>query len=263
MPVRLDHDAVQRVVRRAIELERTPVDDDGLDVDTVIAAAAEAGIDAAAVRESIAWERLGPRPERARLDRLVGQSSVIVERTIRAPVGEVLEQLDAWLTVGHHLRREHAERTSFGELDGATVEWIKRGDLAASVQRSVRSVAGGAGLGSVRCVHGELVAVDATRSVVRLRIDRRFGRTASLATSGTVGAASVAGGAAAATVVMAPFAVVALPGLVVAGGTAAVSRRRAGTLERELRRLLDQIDAGERPATIVVGVARRLGLRRA
>ena len=261
MGAELDPDAVERVVRRAIEIE-SGSDTDAMSVEAVIDAAVEAGIDADAVRESIAWERLGARPAASRFDRIVGGSSVAVERVIHASVGELLDQVDAWLTVGHHLRREVAERVPH-ELDAVSIEWAKRDDLAASVQRSVRSVAGGAGLGSVRRVSGRIVAVDGRRSIVRLVVDRRVARNVSLGASGGVGAVSVAGGAVAASAIAAPVAIVAGPGLMVAGGTALAARRRAGALERELRRLLDQIDAGERPATIVAGVAQRIGLGRA
>ena len=258
----LDPDAVARVVRRAIEIESGP-EPDGVDARAVVEAAAEAGIDPEAVREAIAWERLGPGPARSRFDRVVGGSTVVVDRVIRAPVAELLEQVDAWLTVGHHLRREVAERVPHDDVDAATIEWAKRDDLAASVQRSVRSMAGGAGLGSVKRVSARLVGIDEQRSIVRLVVDRRVARNLSLATSGGVGTASVAGGAVAASAVAAPFVIAAGPGLVIAGGTAIAARRRAGTLERELRRLLDQIDSGERPATIVGGVAQRIGLGRA
>ena len=260
MTAQLDHDTVARVVRRALEIEAGGEPDDGVDAAAVIEAATEAGIDPAAVREAIAWERLGRTPARARLDRIAGSSIVMVDRAIAAPVADVLEQLDAWMTVGHHLRREVAQRMD--GFEGVTVEWAKRDDIAASIQRSVRSFAGGAALGSVKRISSTLVAVDGQRSIARLAIDRHVGRNLSLATSGGVGTASVAGGAVAATTLALPFVVAAAPGLIVAGGTAAVARRRGSTLERELRRLLDQIDAGERPATIVGGVAQRLGLRR-
>lgn len=262
MGAELDSDAVARVVRRAIEIE-TPSDPTGVAPQAVVEAAVEVGIDPEAVREAIAWERIGEPPNRSRLDRVVGTSTVVVDRVIRASVAELLEQLDAWLTVGHHLRREIAERMPHPDVDAATIEWAKRDDLAASVQRSIRSMAGGAALGSVKRVSAHLVGIDAHRSIVRLEIDRRRSRNVSLTASGGVGTASVAGGAVAASAAAAPFALAAAPGLVVAGGAAVASRRRAQQLARDLRRLLDQIDAGERPATIVGGVAQRIGLGRA
>lgn len=258
----LDSEAVARVVRRAIEIESAP-DPDGLDPRAVVEAAVEVGIDPEAIREAIAWERLGERPPRSRLDRVAGSSIVIVDRVIRAPVADLLEQLDAWLTVGHHLRREVAERVPHTDVDAATIEWAKRDDLAASVQRSIRSMAGGAALGSVRRVSAHLVGIDDDRSIVRLEIDRHVARNVSLTASGGVGTASIAGGAVAVSAAAAPFALAAGPGLLIAGGTAIAARRRAVALARELRRLLDQIDAGDRPATIVGGVAQRIGLRRA
>ena len=85
MAAHLDHDTVTRVIRRALDLEAPP-ESDGIDVEAVVAAATEAGIDPDAVRESIAWERLGPPPDRARLDRLAGGSVIVVDRVIRTAV---------------------------------------------------------------------------------------------------------------------------------------------------------------------------------
>jgi len=248
MGERLDEEAVQRVVRRAVELddESDPVVG-GIAPDALVEAASELGIGPDAINASLAIERLGPEPDPARLDRLVGPRSVVVERTVSYCAPEVFERLDEWFTAGHHLRREYG--------DGVSGEWRKRGDLVAGVQRRARWVGGGAALGSVRLIAARVSAIDDERSIVRLSADRTVVRRT---TAGTAGLAS-AGAVAAAAVVAAPTAAVAIPGLAVAGAISVTSRHGSTKVRRDLGRLLDQIESGRRPAGLGRGLKRRLG----
>ncbi len=247
MTERLDEEAVQRVVRRAVELDDSELLEMGIAPDALVEAAVELGITPEAINASLAIERLGPEPGPGRLDRLVGPRSVVVERTVSHPAAEAFDRLDEWFTCGHHLRREYG--------DGQSGEWRKRGDLVAGTQRRVRWIGGGAALGSVRLIVGQVSPIDAERSIVRLSADRTVVRRT---TAGTAGVTS-AGALTTAAVVAAPTAAVAIPGLAVAGAISIASRHGSTKVRRELGRLLDQIESGHRPSALGRGLKRRLG----
>ena len=248
MSDRLDDDAVQRVVRRAVELDATSaLAEGGVAPETLIEAATELGIVPEAIHASLAIERLGPEPEAARLDRLVGPRAVVVERTVSYSAAEAFERLDEWFTAGHRLRRD------FG--DGASGEWRKRGDLVAGMQRRARMIGGGAALGSVRLIQGRVSEIDEAHSIVRLSADRTVVRRTTAGTAGLTSAAAVT----TAAIVTAPAAAVAIPGLAVAGAISVVGKHGSIKLGRELTRLLDQIESGRRPGSLTSGLVRRLG----
>jgi hypothetical protein len=247
---RLDRDTVARILRRAAELhDDDAVVEDGIDEVDLIAAAEEVGLSAAAVRESLAIERLGAEPQRSALEKMVGPKTVWADRIVAASVDEVMRRLDMWLVAGHHLRRERAADDSG--------EWRKRSDLAAAVQRALRGLSGEARLGEARLVRARAARVDAGRSIVRVTIDRQL--TANLATAGigVVGGAGVVGAAAGAVLLTPAFAIAAPVALVgsaiIAGGT----KRSTSLVERELVRLLDQVAAGEVPPSIAAQLRRR------
>src|SRR5690348_4295354 len=108
-PVRLDRDAVRRVLRRATELADQPgialpdVDDDRIDADALVAAAAEVGIPEAAVRRAITIEQIGPPPKTGSL---LGPRAVIVDDELAGASADVLAAVDRWLVAGHHMRRD-------------------------------------------------------------------------------------------------------------------------------------------------------------
>lgn len=248
MGEQLDNETLQRVVRRAIELDgQADPTTDGVDSDALVSAASEFGITTDSVQLALAIERLGPAPSPTPLDRVVGPRGVAVERTVSYGGTEAFERLDEWLTDGHHLRRE------FG--DGARGEWRKRGDLAAGMQRRLRSVAGGAALGSIRLIVADVSPIDERRAIVRLRGDRTVVRRTSVSTCGIVGA----GTATAAVVLTAPVSAVVLPGVAVVGATSVMTKHGSTKLDRELGRLLDQLEAGIRPNSLRRGIRRRLG----
>lgn len=247
----LDPDQVDRIVRRAIDLDasRSGQPADGVSVDALAAAAADVGVDPAAVREAAALERLGPEPVVRRLDAVGGPVAVVVEATLDRSAADTLAALDDWLTRGHHLRRDY-------DGDGDHV-WRKRPDLAASVQRAARSITGDAALRSQACIRAAVEPVDVHRCTLRLLVPRRGGRTTTIGVAGTVGASSVVAAAIAATVVP-PLVVITAPGLVAAAGVSVVARRHVRHVERELLRLVEQLRTSATPRPIGHSMTRRL-----
>ncbi|MEM8618427.1 MAG: hypothetical protein AAGF73_01765 [Actinomycetota bacterium] len=260
-----DRAGVERVVQRAAQLDGTitrdgaePFDDDRLDADTLVAAAAEVGIAPALTRQSIAIERLGPPPTGRVTDRVAGPRAVSGERTVAADGDATIELLDDWLSAGHHLRREWRGRSP-GVVE---VRWVRRRDLATSVWRRVRGLRGEARLGGRRSVTVQAATAGDDATLVRMTVDRADERATYLGGGAAmvgVGAAGM-GLAAAGAVVAAPMALVAAP--VALGGIVVVRRGRvsAKRLGDEVQRVLDAVAQQERPAGVH---ARQRRLRRA
>lgn len=212
-----------------------------IDSTALVEAASEAGIPTAAVQQSLAIERLGPTNDDSTLDRLVGPPLVMVERTIDVAPDLVLDRLATWLKSRHYLRQE---RSMPGE-----VTWAKRKGLAASALRSSRTFTGEGRLGDVQLLRAQAIDVDGARSVVRLTVDRSRNRRVKLATGSLCGVGTVVavGGAVLAT----PIALASVPLAVVGVGVTRSGNRHATDLERELLRLLDAVEQGHRPRSIV------------
>ena len=104
---KLDRETMERVLRRAQELaDADPIDAEPpgvVDEQVLIEAAAEAGIDPAAVRRSLALERLPDTTEPAVADRIVGPKTIVASTVVEAPSDEVLALLDAWLSASGKL----------------------------------------------------------------------------------------------------------------------------------------------------------------
>lgn len=250
MSERLSEEAVERVVRRALELDVEPDDDAGLDVTAVVAAAEELGISRDAVLQSVALERLGDEPQRRVLDPMFGVRWVMTQRRIEGPAETVFERLDEWLTRGHHLRCEERRET--------TAMWRRRSDMAASLQRGVRGFSGRGRLGTVPSIMGRVSHIDDDTSMVRVVADRSSNRSKHIGVASIGGAGGVVTAAGFATVAP-PLAVVGVPVIAVAGVAATRSKKAAGALASELSTLLDQLARDEAPSS-AVGI--RLSRRR-
>ena len=249
---RLDRAAVDRVLRRANDLApQTPELADGVEPDALIEAAAEAGIDPNAVRDSLAIERLGTQtPERRRRDRVVGPEVVVVERELHRSADAAVSDIDAWLTSLYRLVSERRSATS--------VRAVRRSDVTARVGRSVAASRGRGRLDA------SLVEVDAVprlvgstpaepRCVVRVTAARSTARAVRLGVGGAMGAGGAGLGSAVVALseaaVLGP--IVGVP-LLVGGGVVAFSgRSHADRLELEIERMLSRVDRNERPERFV------------
>jgi hypothetical protein len=240
--VPLDRGEVERILRRASEFAGHGGDDGtGISERALVAAAEEAGLPAEAVRHSIAIERLGQMPEPQAGDRLAGPHVVSVDVDLDMPVGEALERLDAWLVVGHHLRRDR--------FHAAGGEWSHRDGLVAGGVRAVRSTMGEGKLGEVRRVTA-VARAHGRGTVLRLSADRSRSRLGWLGSGTGVGVAGTAG-AVLGAVLVSPLIAIAAPAAVGAGlAVASAGRSQAARLEAELRRVLESVAGGTRPTTL-------------
>lgn len=255
---RLDRDDVARILSRAQELEATdPTDIGGVEPDALIEAATEVGIDANAVRDSLAIERFTvASPARQRFDRLSGPASIVIEREVQLTVVDSLDGIEAWLTTVHRLVSDRREP---GRLFAR-----RRTDASARLGRTVSGWRGDGRLGGVGVLQVEAVpqVVGSTpahpRTLVRVRADRGDARSLRLAGGGTVGFVGVGAGTVTAVATGAALAapVVALP-LVVGGyAVARTGRGHADRLELELERLITLVARGERPTGLLTRAVR-------
>jgi hypothetical protein len=182
--VELDRPTIDRVLRRASELEAPapgePVPSHAISEESLLAAAAEVGLDPSLVRVSLAIERLGPVTTRAHGDGLLGAGEVVVERVIALDAAAAMDRLDALMVREHQLRTRRSRPNSR--------EWHKRAGAVGAVQRAAKTAAGDAGLCKLERVQATASEVDDHRSVLRVVADRRSQR------SGAAAAGAMAGG---------------------------------------------------------------------
>ena len=249
---RLDRDAVRRVLRRAVALEgdgagQVP-DAEGIDADSIVAAAIEAGIPESAVRRSLAMERLGPPPTDR--DGVLGAAVVVVTEEVAGDVDEVLGRVDAWLVSGHHMRRDR--------LHGGTGAWTRRRGVLGSTFRSLRRVTGEGYLGDLERIDVVAVECGSRTCVVRVAADRRHERRVRGATGAAVATVTTAGVVLGA-VALGPLLLLAAPVTVAAGtGIAASGRHRARRVADEIDRVLDSVDHRTRPTRLAPDLAKRV-----
>jgi hypothetical protein len=246
----LDAEAAQRVVQRANELAvGVEHRSDGYQPEAIISAALEVGIPERAARQSLAIERLGRPPEVHIGDGLFGPARLWDQRVIELPADHVLELLDQWLVIGHHLRRH-------GVNDDEVV-WSHRDDFVAGVRRRLSGLVGEGRLARARSVRARIRPVDESSTVVRVVVDRHLHRRAALIGGWTLGAGGVSLVVAGA-LVAAPLLLLAVPVAAVGGALVWASRRQSNRFRRELDRVLGAIAESRAPRGIVAGVKRRL-----
>jgi hypothetical protein len=247
---RIDRDAAERVIRRAVSLSESATDDDALSVAALLAAADDLGMDRAEVERALAEERVGLLADGPRVgDRWLGPDRVVVARVVEGSPDEALERLDAWMRLGRVLRRVRRES------DRAV--YARRSDPAAIAQRTVRTVRGGERLARVRRLVASVVAVGDGRCLVVLSVDTSASRLTAAAGATTVAATGVVT-AGVAAVEWVPWAWVGVP-VALAGGAGVAAARRAylADVDEDLEAVLDDLAAGRRPVRLADSVAAR------
>ena len=149
-PIRASHlfdrTAAERVMHRAVELaaDQDPeLSPDGISEQALIEAAAELGVDISVVQQAAVEERLGLLLQKTqRGDSLVGPAVVTVSRIVPGRPEEVLDSVDSWLRRTGSLRRLRS--------DALSAKYSQRTDLAASAERTARSLMGTEELGRLQ-----------------------------------------------------------------------------------------------------------------
>ncbi len=166
-------DAVERVLRRAIELQSDQdLGPDTFDGDTIKRIAGELGIDADHVEQALFEERVGDRVETLGImERLLAPSRLSGRVTVAAPRGEVEEAATTWLERHEGLRMRRA-------VPGGAL-WERDPSALTKLRMGLKL---GRGSGALRASGGVAHRIHTTRSgeqLVGLEVDTRIiGRTA-------------------------------------------------------------------------------------
>lgn len=249
---RLDREAAERVLRRAVELGDEPGEaDDHFDLEVLVAAANDLGVPSAAVHRAVAEEQaglLGAQP--GRIDRLVGPAAVSAARVVSMPAHAAMSLVDEWLRRPWAFKRVRATET--------VAEYRRRTDMVAAMQRSTRSLTGKENADKVRSLRVVTRELRSDEAIVAIVVDLQASRTFA-----EVGGSFVAGSGVLMSTVSAlawaPWAWLGVPASA-AAGAGVMATRRAWThgIDLELEGLLDRVAAAQQPPTVIGGIADRL-----
>jgi len=240
---RLTPGQVQLVLRRAAELERRAPADEALSPAEVAALAKEVGLSPAAVEQALTEVRAGvlvePRAPGA-LERVLGASTIVVERTVRGGAGEVQRRVE------HALRAQlFRKRRDFG----ARSTWEHAPGWLPALRRAL-DWSGTLSLQEARTIDVAVVASGDGRATVRFEVD-----IGALQRQVVVGASlGTAVGIAAALALWAMSTPLPIEWLAAAGATATGSivsvrsyRRQLASTATALERLCDALEHERAP----------------
>ncbi len=249
---RIDREAAERVLRRAVQLGDQPGDtDDEFDTDVLEEAARDLGVPATAVHRALAEEQAGLLAgEQGRLDRLAGPAAISAARVVDGTPEAVMALADDWLRKPWAFKRVRST--------GTVAEYRRRKDVVATMQRSARSMTGKENADKVRSVRVITHEAAPGRTIVAMVVDLQASRTFA-----EVGGSFVAGSgtlmSAVSALSWAPWAWLGVPASA-AAGAGVLATRRAWTrgIDLEMEGLLDRIEAGDPPPTVIGGITERL-----
>lgn len=240
----LDRGALERVLARATELQAASGEpEEVLTEEQILELGKEVGLSPQHLRQALAEERTRvalPPDEGGLAAKLLGGARVGASRTVPGRPREILAAIDAWMQRQECLqvKRQFADR----------MIWEARRDLVGTVRRALNIGGRGYALSRAYEVAATAVAVDASRTLVRIDADLAPFRS-SLARQST--GATVLGVAAGGTLVALHFAlaVAVAPAVLVGAGAFYVARgitgRTANAAQLALEQLLDQLERGE------------------
>jgi hypothetical protein len=239
-----DRGALERVLARAAELQVGSGEPEELLTEgQILELGKEVGLTPQNLRQALAEERTRvalPPDEGGLSAKLLGGARVGAGRTVPGRPGDVLEAIDVWMQREECLqvKRQFPDR----------IVWEARRDLVGTMRRALNVGGRGYALSRAHEVAATAVAVDATRTLVRIDADlapfrMRLARQSAGATllSAAAGGALVALHFAVAAAV-APVAVVGAGAFYLARG---INARTATAAQLALEQLLDRLERGE------------------
>lgn len=246
LPARIDRAALDRVIRRAAELQTGEHElGDDMTEDQVLALGRDVGIPARYLQQALIEERVRAEPAESRwLDRTIGAATVTADRVVMGSPDVQEQLLLDWMERSEHLVVQRHQ--------GGRVTWEQMGGFQAALRMSAAALSGGARamLGRAGSVAATITPLEAGYCHVQLSAELRSTRAAYIG-----GAAALVSVGAAATMILAvmtafaPILLVPLPAALAAGYAA--TRPYAGVAERTrlgLERALDQLERrGSRP----------------
>ena len=240
----LDRGALERVLARAAELQvGTGEPEELLTEEQILDLGKEVGLSSQHLRQALAEERTRvalPPDEGGVSAKLLGGARVGATRTVPGKPRDILDAIDQWMQRQECLqvKRQFSDR----------IVWEARRDLVGTVRRALNVGGRGYALSRAHEVAATAVAVDATRTLVRIDADLSPFRT-SLARQGA--GATALGVAAVPALIALHFAVAiaVAPAVLVGAGAFYVARglnaRTATAAQLALEQLLDRLERGE------------------
>jgi len=240
----LDRGALERVLARAAELQVGAGEpEEVLSEEQILELGKEVGLSPQHLKQALAEERTRvalPPDEGGLSAKLLGGARVGASRTVAGKPGDVLEAIDLWMQRQECLqvKRQFSDR----------IVWEARRDLIGTVRRALNVGGRGYALSRAHEVAATAVAVDGSRTLVRIDADLAPFRT-SLARQGAgataIGVASIPALIAlhfAAAIAIAPAVLVGAGAFYIARG---INARTATAAQLALEQLLDRLERGE------------------
>ena len=240
----LDRGALERVLARAAELQvGSGEPEEVMSEEQILELGKEVGLSAEHLRQALAEERTRvtlPPDEGGLSARLFGGARVGASRTVPGKPRDVLEAIDQWMQRQECLqvKRQFPDR----------IVWEARRDLVGTVRRALNVGGRGYALSRAYEVAATAVAVDGSRTIVRIDADLAPFRS-SLARQSA--GATVLGAAAGGAMVALHFALAAAVAPVLLVGVGAfyaargINARTATAAQLALEQLLDRLERGE------------------
>lgn len=258
---RLDREAAERVLRRAVELSDTDEGDDRFDLEVLIEAADDLGVPGTAVQQAAAEEQAGLlSAEHSRVDRYVGPAAISAARVVPGDPTEVMDLADEWLRRQWAFRRVRAGDT--------VAEYRRRTDMVASMQRTAKSMSGKENGDKIRNLRVVARAVDdpagegqadREHTIVAVVVDLESSRSFA-----EMGGAVVAGGGSVLSAIPVIgggtlWALLGIPTSAAMGvGVLAARKAWTGGIDVALEGLLDRVETGEPPPSVIGGITGRI-----
>ncbi len=240
LPARIDRAALDRIIRRAAELQTGEHElGDEMTEDQVLALGRDVGIPARYLQQALVEERVRGAPVESRwLDRTIGTATVTADRVVMGTAERHEGLLLEWMEGNEHLvvQRHQSGRITWEQMSGIHGELRKFG---AALSGGARAMLGKAGV-----VGATITPLESGYAHVQLSADLRMTRGAFI--GGAAAFVSVGAAATAVLGVLGAFPLVLLlplPAALAAGWAA--TRPYAGVAERTrlgLERALDQLE---------------------
>jgi hypothetical protein len=243
-PARIDRAALERIIRRAAELQTTEHDStDGLTSDELLALGKEVGIPGRYLQQALLEERtrLGTVPSRGVVDRVAGPGQVTAQRVVRGEPQAIEQNLLTWIDRNELLcvQRHQSGRITWEPLSG----------FQAAIRRSTAAIGSGKRpfmLSRAATVSATIVPLESGYAHVTLSADARKARGEYIGGGAALAGAGVAGTAVLVALgALLPVALIPLP--VALGLGYGVVRRYGPAVERiqlGLERALDFLEQG-------------------
>jgi hypothetical protein len=240
----LDRGALERVLARAAELQAGSGEpEEVMSEEQILELGKEVGLSAEHLRQALAEERTRvvlPADDGGLGAKLLGGARVGASRTVPGRPSDVLDAIDLWMQRQECLqvKRQFADR----------IVWEARRDLLGTVRRALNVGGRGYALARAHEVAATVVAVDASRTLVRIDADLASFRSSLARQSAGVTVVGVAAGSVLAAlhfaiaVAVAPPAVIGVGAFYLARG---INARTATSAQLALEQLLDGLERGD------------------